>query len=347
MTDKKAPLFQMVPISKLQISEQNVRKERDTEQITELSQSIEQEGILQPLLVRPENTHYGIIIGSRRFTAAKKANIKEVPVTIREIEDEDARIISLAENIQRGDLQPIEISRAIVTSLEGKPHGAIIKLADRLGKRNQYISEMVSISRLAGKLEDVGIKIKINPSEQEMEQHKALGIKSAVKVARVFRKPKPKVAEVITKEPDKDIEVATAVTNVKQKYIDTVLDEFEKYPEDNINVIIEEVESGIRSGGHARDYTGTRGSKGIDYHHYELQITEHTAELAHYLSNIFYMPKPTDDVQVDFIMKSREFRKTLVSELEPRIRTSMYNDLNYLSGLIEETMDEIKEQDKN
>ena len=84
------------------------RKRFDEAELAELSDSIKQNGILQPLLVREKGDHYEIVAGERRFQAAKLAKIEEVPVVIKSISDEEVFKLALIENLQRSDLSPIE-----------------------------------------------------------------------------------------------------------------------------------------------------------------------------------------------------------------------------------------------
>lgn len=346
--EKEQLTVKTLPISALQISDCNVRKERDSDKIAELAKSIQEEGILQPLLVRPENQHYGIVIGSRRFSAAKKANILDVPAIIKELTDEESRLISVVENLQRNDLQPRETVQAICSLL--KPLGNLTQreLAAKLGKSKGYIFEMAGVAQLLGKLEESGTEVKMYPKEQETRTKKAIPLYHAVSVADAFRGPE--LEPILKQEPDKDLEVAKAVTNTSQENLYKVIREFKKHPEDDIVRIVQDAEMGLLDNnevlGHASDYLGGRGEDNIDVKHYEFQINYHAANLCEYLTNIHHMPEPTDDVEVDYIRKSRPFRKMLVSELNPTTRAGVHERLNYLSKLIEETMDEIEELQK-
>lgn len=341
---KEEPIVKTVPISELQISEFNVRKERDSDKIAELAKSIEQEGILQPLLVRPENSHYGIIIGSRRFTAAKKANLKQVPVIIKDLEDQESLVVSLVENLQRNDLEPRETTQAMNTLNQTITQE---ELAIKLGKSHAYISQMVTVCKLLTKLEAAGTDVKMYPKEQETKQKKAIPLYHAVKVAEAFKSPQLK--KVLEEQPNKDVDVAKAITNVTQENAIKIIREFKKHPEDNIERIVEQAEMGLledEDRGHAIDFHDSLGERGFDISGYEYGINEHSGLLCFYLSDIRKMPEPTDDVEVDFIRKTREFRKTLVSELDPMHRAGIHKRLNYLSALIEETMEEIEKVEK-
>lgn len=95
-------------LSKIEPNREQPRKEFNEEQMQELADSIRQYGILQPLLVQKRDNYYEIIAGERRWRAAKMAGLNEVPVVIREYNKQQAVEISLIENVQREDLNPIE-----------------------------------------------------------------------------------------------------------------------------------------------------------------------------------------------------------------------------------------------
>ena len=98
-------------ISKIQPNKDQPRKTFDEQELQELADSISQNGILQPLLVRPKGSGYEIVAGERRYQAAKLAGLSEVPVIIREISDADVFKLALIENLQRSDLSPLEEAR--------------------------------------------------------------------------------------------------------------------------------------------------------------------------------------------------------------------------------------------
>jgi ParB family chromosome partitioning protein len=82
------------------------REEFDTQGLEELTQSIREKGIIQPVLVRRRGDHYELIAGERRFRAAQMLKLEEIPVIIKDVEDEDSLELSLIENIQRQTLTP-------------------------------------------------------------------------------------------------------------------------------------------------------------------------------------------------------------------------------------------------
>lgn len=100
--DSRLPIQSIVP------NPNQPRKKFDPEALTELADSIKQNGILQPILVRKERDKYEIVAGERRYQAAKLAKLKEVPVVIRDVSDEEILQLALIENLQRSNLNPIE-----------------------------------------------------------------------------------------------------------------------------------------------------------------------------------------------------------------------------------------------
>ena len=107
-----------VKISKVEPNREQPRKQFDEDSLLELSESIKQYGVLQPLVVSDKKDYYEIIAGERRWRAAKLAGLKEVPVIIKELSKQETVEISLIENIQREDLNPIEEAMAFKRLLD-------------------------------------------------------------------------------------------------------------------------------------------------------------------------------------------------------------------------------------
>lgn len=100
-----------LPIAQVKPNKGQPRKNFKEEDLSELTDSIRQNGVLQPLLVRKKGNEYEIVAGERRYQAAKAAGLDEVPVIIREVSDEDVFKLALIENLQRSDLTPLEEAR--------------------------------------------------------------------------------------------------------------------------------------------------------------------------------------------------------------------------------------------
>jgi ParB family chromosome partitioning protein len=127
----------------------NPRRTFNVEQLEELTNSIREKGIMQPLLVRPsEDPHiFEIIAGERRWRAAQKAGLHEVPVIIREVDDKEALELAIIENVQRADLNPLE---------EAMGYGQLIEqfeytqqdLAQVIGKSRSHVANTLRLLRL-------------------------------------------------------------------------------------------------------------------------------------------------------------------------------------------------------
>ncbi len=116
--------------------------------LEELAKSIEQNGIIQPILVRPmSDGSYQLIAGERRWRAARMAGLHEVPVTIREMSDEEASVFSLIENLQREDLSPVEEAEGLKSLIES--YGFTQEeAADRVGKSRTAVTNTLRLLKL-------------------------------------------------------------------------------------------------------------------------------------------------------------------------------------------------------
>ncbi len=133
------------------------RREFNKETLAELTDSIRQNGIIQPILVRKQGLKYEIIAGERRYQAAKLAGLDEVPVVIREISDEDVFKIALIENLQRADLNPIEEAAGYKKLLEQKDITQK-ELADILSKSRSAITNAMRLLDLPEAIQDMVIE---------------------------------------------------------------------------------------------------------------------------------------------------------------------------------------------
>lgn len=127
----------LVNITKVEPNREQPRKNFDEDALLELSESIKQFGVLQPLLVQDRKDYYEIIAGERRWRAAKLAGLKEVPVIIKDLTKQEIVEISLIENIQREDLNPIEEAMAYK------------RLLNEFNLKQDEVAERVSKSRTA------------------------------------------------------------------------------------------------------------------------------------------------------------------------------------------------------
>lgn len=123
------------------------RQQFDTEKIDELAESIKEYGVIQPIIVTKEDDHYKIVAGERRWRAAKKAGISEIPAIVRVYTEQTNKEIALIENIQREDLNPIEKAVAMKELLE-KYQLTQQQLSDKLGISRSGIANTIRVLNL-------------------------------------------------------------------------------------------------------------------------------------------------------------------------------------------------------
>ena len=133
--------------SMLEPNKEQPRKSFDSEKIDELAQSIKQYGIIQPSIVCKKDDYYQIIAGERRWRAAKKEGVKEVPVVVKEYSDREIAEISLIENIQREDLNPIEEALSYKQLIDDY-HLTQEELAQRVSKSRTVITNAMRLLKL-------------------------------------------------------------------------------------------------------------------------------------------------------------------------------------------------------
>jgi ParB family chromosome partitioning protein len=130
------------------------RKVFEKDAIQELKESILQHGILQPIIVRKSIKGYEIVVGERRYRAAKEAKLTKVPVVVRELTEQQMMELALLENLQREDLTPIE-EAAAYQSLMSKLDLTQEQLASRLGKSRPHIANHVRLLSLPGYVQEL------------------------------------------------------------------------------------------------------------------------------------------------------------------------------------------------
>jgi len=141
----------LCPIEKIKPSRKQPRQYFDEQQLSELVTSLKQQGVVQPLVVRSgRGATYTLVVGERRWRAAQKAGIKEVPVVIRNITEREAFELALVENLHRADLNPIEEAQAYDRLLEEHGHTQD-QLAKRLGRDRTTITNTLRLLKLPEK----------------------------------------------------------------------------------------------------------------------------------------------------------------------------------------------------
>lgn len=146
----------MVNINKVEPNKDQPRKNFDEDALLELSESIKQFGVLQPLIVQDKDTYYEIIAGERRWRAAKLAGMKEVPIIVKSLTPQERVEISLIENIQREDLNPIEEAIAykrLLTEFNLKQD----EVAERVSKSRTTVTNSMRLLKLNEKVQQMVI----------------------------------------------------------------------------------------------------------------------------------------------------------------------------------------------
>ena len=205
----------LVNITKVEPNREQPRKNFDEDELLELSESIKQYGLLQPILVQDRKDYYEIIAGERRWRAAKLAGLKQVPVIIKNLTDQEIVEISLIENIQRENLNPIEEAQAYKRLLN-EFHLKQDEVAERVSKSRTAVTNSMRLLKLSDDVQRMVIDEMIttgharallgveDPAEQyNLAQRifdEKLSVREVEKIVKNMGKPvKPKKEKVVDK----------------------------------------------------------------------------------------------------------------------------------------------------
>lgn len=210
------PVEQKIKLSLIEPNREQPRKKFDEEALQELSDSIKQYGIIQPLVVKKNADYYEIIAGERRWRAAKMAGLKEVPVIIKEYTEQEIVEISLIENIQRENLNPIEEAIAYKRLLD-EFHLKQEEVAKRVAKSRTTVTNFLRLLKLDEKVQQMVIEEKLTSGhvrallaiEDKNAQYniakkvydEKLNVRDTEKLVKLVLSPKaPKVKKKLTHE---------------------------------------------------------------------------------------------------------------------------------------------------
>ncbi len=205
----------LVNITKVEPNREQPRKNFDEDALLELSESIKQYGLLQPILVQDRKDYYEIIAGERRWRAAKLAGLKQVPVIIKNLTDQEIVEISLIENIQRENLNPIEEAQAYKRLLN-EFHLKQDEVAERVSKSRTAVTNSMRLLKLSDDVQRMVIDEMIttgharallgveDPAEQyNLAQRifdEKLSVREVEKIVKNMGKPaEPKKEKVVDK----------------------------------------------------------------------------------------------------------------------------------------------------
>lgn len=208
--EKRQPV--LLKISLVEPNREQPRKQFDEEALNELAESIKRYGIIQPLLVQKREDYYEIIAGERRWRAAKLAKLKEVPVIVKDYSDQEIMEISLIENIQREDLNPIEEASAYQRLID-EFHLKHEEIAVRVSKSRTAITNSMRLLKLDKRVQLMLIEGEISGGharallalEDKEAQYMAaekiienkLSVRETEKLVKSLLNPKPPKAAVV------------------------------------------------------------------------------------------------------------------------------------------------------
>ena len=250
-----------VDINKIEPNKEQPRKNFDEDSLLELSDSIKQFGLIQPILVQDRKTYYEIIAGERRWRASKLAGLKEVPVIIRNYTEQEIVEISLIENIQREDLNPIEEAKAykrLMTEFNLKQD----EIAERVSKSRTAVTNSMRLLKLCDEVQQMIINDMIStgharaiitiedPDEQYLLAQKIfdekLSVRDVEKYIKNLNKPEKvkkkinKSLEVIYKEKEEILKKSLSTkVNVNGKGDGTGKIEIEFFSHDEFDRLME------------------------------------------------------------------------------------------------------------
>ena len=198
----------LVKINQVEPNRDQPRKDFDEDSLMELADSIRQFGILQPLLVQKKKDYYEIIAGERRWRAAKLAGIKEIPIIIKEYTDQEIVEISLIENIQRENLNPIEEAAAYKRLLE-EFHLKQDEVAERVSKSRTAVTNSMRLLKLSPRVQQMIVDdmistgharalLAIDDEEQQFQIanrifDEKLSVRETEKLVKILKNPKKEV----------------------------------------------------------------------------------------------------------------------------------------------------------
>ncbi|MDY5846510.1 MAG: ParB/RepB/Spo0J family partition protein [Bariatricus sp.] len=215
----------MMKINDVEPNREQPRKNFEEDALLELADSIKQFGVLQPLIVQKKKDYYEIIAGERRWRAAKLAGVKEIPVIIKEYTDQEILEISLIENIQRENLNPIEEAMAFKKLLT-EFHLKQDEVAERVSKSRTAVTNSMRLLKLSDKVQQMIIDDMIStgharallaiddPEQQYMLANRIfdekLSVRETEKLVKEIKNPKKE-------KPKKEIQNAFVYENLEER----------------------------------------------------------------------------------------------------------------------------------
>lgn len=228
VNNNQSELVRKLKINEIEPNKEQARKLFDEEAIEDLATSIKEYGVIQPIIVSKKEKYYEIIAGERRWRASKKAGLTEIPAIVRNDDEQRNKEISLIENIQREDLNPIEKARGI-KQLMDEYNLTQQKVAEKLGKSRSSIANTVRILNLdervinfalEGKLSEGHCKSLMSIDDPERQYNMAKYIIESGDSVREAEK-KVKVRKKAKKKNDRYIPIYRDIEDTFQGFFGT------------------------------------------------------------------------------------------------------------------------------
>lgn len=257
----------LIKITLIEPNREQPRKNFDEDALLELAESIKQFGLLQPILVQDKKSYYEIIAGERRWRAAKIAGLKEVPVIIKNLSDQEIVEISLIENIQREDLNPIEEALAYKRLLT-EFHLKQDEVAERVSKSRTAVTNSMRLLKLCDEVQQMIIDDMIttgharalisieDPEQQYMIAQKIfdekLSVRDVEKMVKNLNKPEKekkvvqenKALEIIYKNIEEQLKQSLGTkVSISSKGDDKGKIEIEFYNHDDLEKIADKLKT--------------------------------------------------------------------------------------------------------
>lgn len=252
-------------ITEIEPNKGQPRKNFNEDALEELADSIKQFGLIQPLVVQKRDGYYEIIAGERRWRAAKKAGLKEVPVIIRDYTDEEMMEIALIENLQREDLNPIEEAQAykkLINDYKLKQD----EIAEKVSKSRVAITNSMRLLKLSEKVQDMIVDEMISSghgrallalNDKKMQEELAnrifdekLSVRETEQIVKALNNPKEKKQKeeysdnfVYEKIENEFKEIIGTNVSIKRKSQDKGKIEIEYYSRDELERIVDMIRS--------------------------------------------------------------------------------------------------------
>lgn len=237
----------LIPVEKIRPSRYQPRLKFDEEKLEELTQSIQQNGLIQPLTVREMDTYYELIAGERRYRACRNAGFKQIPCYILSPTDDQAAQMALIENIQRQDLSAIEEAKSYLQIMK-QAHLSQEQVAKKIGKSQSAIANKIRLLNLPDDIQDGVIDGKITErharalltvpetSQKKVYEeilNKGFNVRETESYIESLQKKKKTHARQKTKGYSKNIQIGINTINQSIKMIEKL----------GIQVTVEETES--------------------------------------------------------------------------------------------------------